>query len=86
MKSLELVHKKSLISPRFLQSQDLGEITPAFYRSGPTQTRSCTDVLCCLIFWGIAVCLLIIMVLAFSYGEPELIYVGYDEASTKELK
>ena len=81
MKSLEFVQRKSLIDPNFLKSQDLGEITPAFYRSGPTQTRSCTDILCLLIFWIISICLLIIIVLALFYGDPKLLYVGYDISS-----
>lgn len=80
MKSLELVQRKSLIDPKFRLSQDLGDITPAFYRSGPTQTRSCTDILCFLIFTLVTGCLLIIMILALTYGNPKLIYVGYDVA------
>jgi hypothetical protein len=76
--SLEMVQRRSLIDPKFLQSQDLGEITPAFYRSGPVQTRSCSDILCLIIFWIVTIVLTIIMALAFSYGDPKLIYMGYD--------
>lgn len=80
MKSLESIQRKSLVDPKFLEIQDLGEITPAFFRSGPVQTRSCTDILCLLIFLFSSAALLAIMGIAISNGNPKLIYVGYDIA------
>ena len=76
-----MVQHRSLIDPQFMKSQDLGEITPAFFRSGPSQTRSCTDIFCLLMFWIATFLLWFIMALAFSYGDPKLLYMGYDISS-----
>lgn len=84
MKSLEFVQRKSLIDKDFLKFQDLGDITPAFYRSGPTQTRSCTDILCFLIFMIFFAICIMIMVFAIQNGDPHLLYTGYDIAGIRK--
>jgi hypothetical protein len=61
-----------------LKPQTEGEITPSFYKSGPKKTRSCSDILCLILFLLLLISAATTTGLAVWYGNPYLIFNGFD--------
>lgn len=52
---------------------------PEELNNGPIEDRSCRDILCCIIFILFLAGMVVVAVLGFSQGNPNLVLYPYDE-------
>jgi solute carrier family 44 (choline transporter-like protein), member 2/4/5 len=59
-------------------SKDLGKITSIELQNGPLSSRSCTDLLCLLLFIAFLLTSTAIQLFAWSTGSPQKLLQPYD--------
>lgn len=58
--------------------QRVGEIISVECKDGPVSSRTCTDVICFLIFFIVFVALFGVAIYGFTQGNPTLLYTPMD--------